>query len=41
MQMQGEDPEIIRQAQELVMSGRADTMEAALETARKMLQYGI
>lgn len=41
MQMQGEDPEIIRQARELILSGRADSMETALETARKMLQYGV
>jgi hypothetical protein len=41
MQMQGEDPEIIRQARELILSGRADSMETALETARKMLRYGI
>ncbi len=41
MQMQGEEPEVIRQARELILSGRADSMEAALETARRMLQYGI
>lgn len=41
MQMQGEDPEIIRQARELILSGRADSMETALETARKMIQYGV
>lgn len=41
MQMQGEVPEIIQQARELILSGQADTMETALETARKMLRYGI
>ncbi len=41
LRMEGHNPEIIRQARELVMSGRADTMEAALETARRILQYGI
>jgi len=41
MQMEEYQPEIIRQAQELVMSGRADSMEAALEAARRILQYGV
>lgn len=41
LKMEGQNPELIRQAKELVLSGRADTLEAAFETARMMLQYGI
>ncbi|HOM60729.1 MAG TPA: hypothetical protein PLP49_04740 [Anaerohalosphaeraceae bacterium] len=41
MQMEEYQPELIWQAQELVMSGRADSMEAALEAARRILQYGV
>ncbi len=41
LQMEEYQPELIRQAQELVMSGRADSMEAALEAARRILQYGV
>ena len=41
LQMEGKNPEVIRQLQEALKSGQLDTLEAAIQTAQALIQYGI
>jgi hypothetical protein len=41
LQMEDTHPEMVRQLRESLESGRFDTIEAAIEAARMMIQYGI
>ena len=41
LQMEGGEPEAIQKMQEALESGQLDTLEAAVQTARTMIKYGI
>lgn len=41
LQMEDTHPEMVRQLRESLESGRLDTIEAAIQAARMMLDYGI
>jgi len=41
LQMEDTHPEMVRKIRESMESGHYDTIEAALEAARVMIQYGI
>ena len=41
LQMEGNPPEAVKQMQEALESGQLDSLEAAIQAARMLIQYGI
>ena len=41
LQMEGREPEAMKQLQEALESGQFDTVEAAIQAARTLIKYGI